>query len=546
MSSQELANQASGFSNFAQQYQERGQNAINDFNMEEQEYNGAEVAHRNGINAIKTGAELPRLAESFMLKPLAKKLITMGAKKLGFGDKLEGLTKTATALKEGRYGDAASAAAETAGVTIPKDVDTLITKCGKNVRQLGSDTFKKLSENARGKLTKGTVDENGIPYNSKDFSANDVRRGIQQGRLKVNEDDSITDTTTGETHTIPSTDRLPGGAKATFENGQVRLESEDGEAWNADKAFGGDSGEAAPSTAYENIQRNVGGFEGSPQTQANLNRMTAETDQLRGSVDFRGSGRIVEDAGKVSAREQRIQQLTGRQARPPAAEPAPIGAREPSLAGARLQEQPTAAPAVAQEESAAAAARTTTTQGGYADQLAPMRELANRSKGVAEGAEGRLASEANIAKPTLPGEAATTKLNLPQSLIQKSKGRQAPVEEAKPAELPTSSSTFATKGETIGKDVEEGIGTIGKSVGEAEVKTAGADEVPGLGEVVMGLSAAWGLIKGGIKEGKEIKADKADAPAPPPSAAAQTASQPQSGVSFNVAPVIDSDSYHHL
>ena len=533
MSSQELANQASGFSNFAQQYEERGQNAINDFNMEEQEYNGAEVAHRNGIQAIKTGAELPRLAESFMLKPLGKKLLNMGAKKLGIGDKVEGLTKTATALKEGRYGDAASAAAETAGVKIPKDVDTLITKGGKNVRQLGSDTFKKLSENARGKLTKGTVDEDGIPYNSKDFTANDVRRGIQQGRLKVNKDDSITDTTTGETHTIPSTDKLPGGAKATFENGQVRLESEGGEAWNADKAFGG--GEAAPSTAYENIQRNVGGFEGSPQTQANLDRMTAEQDQLRGSVDFRGSGRTVEDAGRVSAREQRIQQLTGRQARPAAAEPAPIGPREPSLAGARLQDQPTAAPAAAQEESAAAAARSTTTQGGYADQLAPMRELASQSKGVAEGAEGRLASEANTVKP-----------NLPESLIQKSKGRQAPVEEAKPAELPTSSSTFATKGATIEKEAAQGAETIGKSVGEAEVKTAGADEVPGLGEVVMGLSAAWGLIKGGIKEGKEIKADKADAPAPPPSIAAQTASQPQSGVSFNVAPVIDSDSYHHL
>ena len=358
-----------------------------------------------------------------------------------------------------------------------------MTKGGKSVRQLGSDKFKSLSENARGKLTKGTVDEGGIPYNSKDFSANDVRRGIQQGRLKVNKDDSITDTTTGETHSIPSTDKLPGGAKATFENGQVRLESEGGEAWNADKAFGG--GEAAPSTAYENIQRNVGGFEGSPQTQANLDRMTAETDQLRGSVDLRGSGRTVEDAGRVSAREQRIQQLTGRQARPAAAEPAPIGAREPSLAGARLQDQPTA-PAAAQEESAAAAARSTTTQGGYADQLAPMRELGGKSVGAGEGAE------------------------------------------------------------TIGKDVEEGIGTIGKSVGEAEVKTAGADEVPGLGEVVMGLSAAWGLIKGGIKEGKEIKADKADAPAPPPSIASQTASQPQSGVSFNVAPVIDSDSYHHL
>ena len=62
----------------------------------------------------------------------------------------------------------------------------------------------------------------------------------------------------------------------------------------------------------------------------------------------------------------------------------------------------------------------------------------------------------------------------------------------------------------------------------------------------MGLSAAWGLIKGGIKEHQEIKADKADAPAPPPSVAAQTASQPHSGVSFNAAPVIDSDSYHHL
>ena len=73
MSAQELANQASGFSNFGQTLAERGSERINDFDMEQQEYNGAEVAHRNGINAIKTGAELPRLAESFMLKPLSKK-----------------------------------------------------------------------------------------------------------------------------------------------------------------------------------------------------------------------------------------------------------------------------------------------------------------------------------------------------------------------------------------------------------------------------------------------------------------------------------------
>ena len=571
--SQEISNQASAFSNFGQQYAERGQNSINDFNIEQGEYNGAEVAHRNGIAAVKTGAELPRLAESFMLKPLGKKLVNYAGKKLGISDKVEGITKTATALKEGRLGDAASAAAETAGVKVPKDIDTLIQKGGKGVRQLGSDRFKALSENARGKMARGTVDEGGIPYNSKDFSANDVRKGIQQGRLKVNKDDSITDNTTGETHTPPSVEGLKGGAKVKFEGGQARLEDETGHAWSADQSFGG--GEAAPSSAYKSIQRgeDASGFQGSAETQGNLDRITAAKDAERGSVDFRASGRKVEDPKSVADREARIEKVSGKQAReapaaedtrPPPARSANTATTEPTPANVRLQEsvgrntgegdaQASAAKG-AESGGEAAAARSTTTEGGYAaardagsiDQLAPMREMNARLSGGQGGAEGRLSGRGATtdAQPTAarPPASARTEAgqnpggranddNLPQSLIEKSKGRQAPDVVAKPDELPTSTSTYATKTEgtiskagTVEKEVAQGAETIGKSVGESEVKTAAADEIPGLGEVVM----------------------KADAPAPPPSAAASVASQPRGGISFNAAPVIDSDSYHHL
>ena len=592
--SQEIANQASGFSNFGQQYAERGQNAINDFNIEQGEYNGAEVAHRNGIAAVKTGAELPRLAESFMLKPLGKKLVNYAGKKLGISDKVEGITKTATALKEGRYGDAASAAAETAGVSVPKDVDAIIQKGGKGVRQLGSDRFKSMSENARGKMARGTVDEGGIPYNSKDFSANDVRKGIQQGRLKVNKDDSITDNTTGETHTPPSVEGLKGGAKVKFEGGQARLEDESGHAWSADQSFGG--GEAAPSSAYKSIQRgeDASGFQGSAETQGNLDRITAAKDAERGSVDFRASGRKVEDPQSVADREARIEKVSGKQARtegaapaaedtrPPPARSANTATAEPTPANVRLQESigrntdAQASAAKGAESGGEAAARSTTTEGGYSaardagsiDQLAPMREMNARLSGGGQGAEGRLSGRGATtdAQPTAarPPASARTEAgqnpggranddNLPQSLIEKSKGRQAPDVVAKPDELPTSTSTYATKTEgtiskagTVEKEVAQGAETIGKSVGESEVKTAAADEIPGLGEVVMGLSAAWGLVKGAVKEHQEIKGMKADAPAPPPSAAASVASQPRGGISFNAAPVIDSDSYHHL
>ena len=514
--SQELASQAQGFSNIGREMAERGQERIDDYNIEEGEYNGAEVAHRNGIQAIKTGAELPRLAEAYMSKPLGKKLISYAVKKTGLSDtKVGGMFKTAKALKEGKYGEAASAAAETAGISIPKDIDTIIQKGGKGVRQLGSDKFKALSENARGKLPKGTVDEGGIPYNSKDFTSNDVRRGIQQGRLRVNKDDSITDTATGQTHTPPSVEGLKGGAKVRFEGGQARLEDEAGEAWSAEKSFGRDEPQAA---AYESIQRNIGGFQGTAETQATLDRITAARDKVRGSVDLRATGRKVEDAGKVSRREARIERLSGRQPRPSPAEPAEAPVREQSLAGARLSGQGKKAVDRPVEESAEAAARSTTTKGGYADTLAPMRELMAPRIG-AGGVKERLETQVKT-KEELPTSQSTTVKSATKDIAPVSK-----------------------------KEIEEkGAETFGKTVGETEAKAAAdpVDEVPGLGEVVMGLSAAWGLIKGGIKEHQEVKTMKADAPKAPETPAQETASQPQTGVSFNVAPVLDSDNYHHL
>ena len=148
----------------------------------------------------------------------------------------------------------------------------------------------------------------------------------------------------------------------------------------------------------------------------------------------------------------------------------------------------------------------------------------------------------------------TLKPNLPQYL----KGRQAPTVEAKPAELPTSSSTFATKGtpkepaaeapvaENLGKEeAVKGAETFGKTVAETEGELVPAEAaeaaLPGVGEVLMGLTAAAGLVRGAIKEHKEKKAMEADAPVAP-----QAPTQQASGIAFSSAPVIDSSDYHHL
>ena len=630
----QIANQAQGFSNFNQQQSQRGQANINDFNIEKGEYTGAEVAHRSGLQALQTGNEMPRLMEEYFgLKPAMKKVVPALLEKSGAnaafksaikGTKLEGylnraktatenVKSAATAVKEGRYGDAADVmtggkASEAAASVKKFGEDTLAhhTAAAKDAvnqgvgdakntidgfagkaRQLGSDTYKGLSADAKAALPKGAIDEHGIPLNTSELSRADTYKGLTTGRMKANDDGTITDTLNDSAAPLrPGVggEGLPGGARFNIDkSGQVSFKTEGGEPYGAGAASDG-SARMGSSSAYDAQKEASLGrdFQGTPQTQANLQKISDAKDAERGSVDFgRTTGRTVDPAqlseraaGKRAIKEPdaapraspedvaeaRIPKITtqpGQNVRvrgDPATDPAPTpdapAAPTPNLDRIRQKirdnqssQQPAEGAGAEGTSAEQAAARTTTTEGGYADQLAPMRELGSQSKSVGEGAEGRLASAS--------GGEGTLKPNLPQYL----KGRQAPTVEAKPAEIPTSSSTFATKGtpaadapaaENLGKEEAiKGAETFGKTVAETEGELVPAEAaeaaLPGVGEVLMGLTAIGGLVRGAIKEHKEKKAMDADAPVAP-----QAPTQQASGIAFSSAPVIDSSDYHHL
>ena len=627
----QIANQAQGFANYNQQQGQRGQANINDFNIEKGEYTGAEVAHRSGLQALQTGNEMPRLMEEYFgLKPAMKKVVPALLEKSGAnaafksaikGTKLEGylnraktatenVKSAATAVKEGRYGDAADVmtggkASEAAASVKKFGEDTLAhhTAAAKDavnqgvgeakntidgfagkVRQLGSDTYKGLSADAKAALPKGAIDEHGIPLNTSELSRADTYKGLTTGRMKANDDGTITDTLNDSAAVkAPGVggEGLPGGGRFNIDNsGQVSFKTEGGEPYGAGAASDG-SARMGSSSAYDAQKEASLGrdFQGTPQTQSTLDNITAAKDAQTGSVDFGKSTGRVEDPAQLSERaagkraikepdaaprasaedvaEARIPKITTRPGQnvrvrgDPATDPAPVpsapaseGAAAPSPNLDRIRQkirdnqsaqQPAEGAGAEGTSAEQAAARTTTTEGGYADQLAPMRELGGKSVGAGEGAEGRLASEANTVKP-----------NLPQYL----KGRQAPTVEAKPAELPTSSSNFATKGtpaaENLGKEeAVKGAETLGKTVAETEGELVPAEAaeaaLPGVGEVLMGLTAAAGLVRGAIKEHREKKAMEADAPVAP-----QAPTQQASGIAFSSAPVIDSSDYHHL
>ena len=95
-----------------------------------------------------------------------------------------------------------------------------------------------------------------------------------------------------------------------------------------------------------------------------------------------------------------------------------------------------------------------------------------------------------------------------------------------------------------------GLKTFGKDVGKAELETAPVEEaeatLPGVGEVLMGLTAIGGVIKGAIQEHREKKEMDAEQITKPTNPNISGPSMPVSGVNFDSAPVIDSDDYHHL
>ena len=773
----QLSNQAQGFSNYGQVQAQRGQDSINDYNIEKGEYTGAEVAHRSGLQALKTGNEMPRLMEEYFgLKPAAKKIVPALLEKTGItaklqsaikGTKLEGYlnrAKTATenvkaaakAVKEGDYGKAADAItggkASEAAASVKKfaedtlehhtnaakdaltegageaknTLDRFVGKAGSQVRQIGSDAYKGLSADAKSALPKGAIDEHGIPLNPSEISRADAYKGLTTGRMKLGKDGtSIEDTLTGAGAKPGTGEGLKGGGRLTQEGGQFSFKTEGGEPYGAGASSDG-SMRIGSSSAYDAQKEASLGrdFQGTPQTQANLQRLSDAKDAERGSVDFRFSTGRIEDPAQVAEREARVsgkrgttesyaeperasaddvaqaripkfqarsgqnvrirgdpgggeaggaapprvapteqappsgikeriqQQIRENQAkargedtpeslaresaerstRPLPERPAPElapGAKEPEFQGdtpeslaresaARstrpLPERPAPelAPGAKEPEfqgdtaeslARESAARSTTTQGGYLDSTAPMRagraelgsserapvrtapaEAQGQGQLEAQARQSRIAQQATESDAGKGGEeagsfieragATLTKDTSPISSIAEGaegavgrarmtdSGRSQISEDSRVLKTqPTQSSeVYQSKfkssaaegsGESLGKEeAVKGAETFGKTVAESEAELAPLDAaesaLPGVGEVLMGLTAIGGLVKGAIKEHQEKKAMEADKPVAPATPTQQAQGGAKSGIAFSSAPVLDSSSYHHL
>jgi hypothetical protein len=663
----QIANQAQGFSNYSDTMAQRGQDRINDYNIEKGEYNGAEVAHRSGLQALQTGNEMPRLIEEYFgLKPAAKKIVPALLEKTGItgkfneaikGTKLEGYlnrAKTATenvkaaakAVKEGDYGKAADAMtggkASEAAASVKKfaedtlahhtaaakdaltegageaknTLDRFVGKAGSQVRQIGSDAYKSLSADAKAALPKGAIDEHGIPLNPSEITRADTYKGLTTGRMKLGKDGtSIEDTLTGAgAKPGVGAEGLPGGGRLTQEGGQFSFKTEGGEPYGAGASSDG-SMRMGSSSAYEAQKEASLGrdFQGSAQTQETLNKMTAAKDAERGSVDFgERAGRVVDPAqlseraaGKRAIKapdatperasaedvaQARIPKITtrpgqkvrvrgdpateGEAAPPPVAtttEAPPSGIKE--RIQQKIRENQSAkeggnAPQSA-TEAEQAAARSTTTEGGYADQLAPMREAQARQAEAGQGTprSGAEAAESDAGKG---GEEAGSFIERAGATIAKEasplgsaiEGVEGAVAKARMTDSGISNTTATTQasykttatdvgGESLGKEeAVKGAETFGKTVAETEGELAPVDAaeaaLPGVGEVLMGLTAIGGLVRGAIKEHKEKKAMEADTPVAPATVAQQAQGEQKSGIAFSSAPVIDSSDYHHL
>ena len=735
----QLSSQAQGFSNYGQVQAQRGQDSINDYNIEKGEYTGAEVAHRSGLQALKTGNEMPRLMEEYFgLKPAAKKIVPALLEKTGItaklqsaikGTKLEGYlnrAKTATenvkaaakAVKEGDYGKAADAItggkASEAAASVKKfaedtlehhtnaakdaltegageaknTLDRFVGKAGSQVRQIGSDAYKGLSADAKSALPKGAIDEHGIPLNPSEISRADAYKGLTTGRMKLGKDGtSIEDTLTGAGARPGAGEGLKGGGRLTQEGGQFSFQTEGGQPYGAGASSDG-SMRIGSSSAYDAQKEASLGrdFQGTPQTQANLQRLSDAKDAERGSVDFRFSTGRIEDPAQVAERDARVsgkrgttesyaeperasaddvaqaripkfQARTGQRVRirgDPATEGgaapsqvAPTEQAPPSGIKERIQQQirenqakargedtpeslaresaerstrplperpaPELAPGAKEPEfqgdtaeslARESAARSTTTQGGYLDSTAPMRagraelgsserapvrtapaEAQGQGQLEAQARQSRIAQQATESDAGKGGEeagsfieragATLTKETSPISSIAEGvegavgrarmtdSGRSQISEDSRVLKTePTqstdvyqskfkSSSAAEGGGESLGKEeAVKGAETFGKTVAESEAELAPLDAaeaaLPGVGEVLMGLTAIGGLVKGAIKEHQEKKAMEADAPVAPATPTQQAQGGAKSGIAFSSAPVLDSSSYHHL
>ncbi len=462
------------------------------------------------------------------------------------------------------------------------------------VRQIGGARFKSMSPEEQANVSKGAVDEDEIPFRPEELQRGDVYKGLQSGRFKYSKEGGLEDLASGKNIEATTSNRLLGGGRLKIgEGGQMSFTSEGGSPYSAERAFGGggDAGDVqTPYQASLDINDTGRSFQGSQAYQSRLDNLTAEQDRLSGSVDFgRSTGRVVDPAqlAKPAGKRRAVQpdepelaspeevqalrqpNFTSRpnqrvRIRQPAddggAGPADEGAG-PADAGPAFEPQPTNlqgggssftrdTPVADRPSGPYGSGRSAGTDrfepqgdqlpgmGGQPAQIArPIAEQpalrTNEPRGpLGDEPEGPEALGRSELDPMLRNFSSQPKAQAPSSM----RGQYS---------KPTDSGRSGTTDDTPMSEPMSGGKMLAKDIGESELETAPVEEaeasIPGVGEVLMGLTALGGIVKGAIQEHKEMKAAKAQTPVAPTQPAMQT-----SGINMDSAPVIDSTDFHHL
>ena len=372
------------------------------------------------------------------------------------------------------------------------------------------------------------------------------------------------DLASGQKFEASTSNRLLGGAKVKVgEGGQLSLQSDSGEPYSAERAFGGGGDPGDAQTPYQASQQYADtsrSFTSDPTYQRGLDNLTAEQDRLSGSVDFaRSTGRPVDpEQLKAPGKRRAFQEET------PTEEPAyqsqfrttpgqRVRIREPDSGGGG---------GPAEEEGQAFTPQPDTLQGG-GQSFSRDTPVADRPSGPygsgrdtgtdrfeppgeqLPGMGGRPTPGSLGAEPEGPSALSRGELDPMLRNFKSEPGASPPSSMRGQYSKPTDSGRSATTDDTPMSEIPKPGKTLAEDIGKSELETAPVEEaeatLPGVGEVLMGLTALGGIIKGAIQQHREMKQAEAQTPVAPTQPALQT-----SGINMDSAPVIDSTDFHHL
>lgn len=218
---QALQNQAEGLQDRREEIQQR----INNFDLEKEIYNGSATAYNLGKASLSTAIGGERVQALELAAPLGIKGVKYLSARSGLtqaiADKYKAfrgsnIAKTVEDLKsrgqsaideagenlgggEGFSVENLSSAADKLANASAEDVAQGVFKNGftttrlggignnltQEVRQIGSGAYRNMTDEMKAALPKGTVDEDGIPYNPEYLSNENIRAGLQTGRFNI-------------------------------------------------------------------------------------------------------------------------------------------------------------------------------------------------------------------------------------------------------------------------------------------------------------------------------------------------------------------------